>query len=92
MGIITWAILGLIAGTIAKAIYPGEQNTGILGTIFLGILGSQVGGWIGRQLFDTGITDFRNLTASEVVPSLITAVLGAIAIIFIWGLLTKPSR
>ncbi|QDZ39451.1 GlsB/YeaQ/YmgE family stress response membrane protein [Euhalothece natronophila Z-M001] len=92
MGIIIWAILGLIAGTIAKAIYPGEQKTGVLGTILLGILGAQLGGWVGRELFDTRTADLRNLTFAEVIPSLLMAILGAIAIIFIWGLLTKPSR
>ena len=93
MGIITWAILGILAGAIAKAIYPGEQNTGLLGTMALGILGSQVGGWIGQQLQDL---DIISIPSPEVgnfsIPGIITAVLGAIAIIFIWGLLTKPSR
>jgi len=91
MGIITWAILGLIAGAIAKAIYPGEQNTGLAGTMALGILGSLVGGWIGEQL-----QEFLDIPSPEVgsfsLSGIITAVLGAIAIIFIWGLLTKPSR
>lgn len=88
MGILTWAILGLIAGAIAKAIYPGEQNTGLLGTMVLGIVGSQVGGWIGQELFGTTAAAVGSLS----IPGIITAVLGAIAIIFIWGLLTKPSR
>ena len=91
MGILTWAILGLIAGLIAKAIYPGEQKTGLLGTMLLGILGSQVGGWIGEQL-----QRFFEIPSPEVgslsLYGVITALLGAIAIIFIWGLLTKPSR
>ena len=91
MGIITWAILGIIAGAIAKAIYPGEQNTGLLGTMALGILGSLAGGWIGEQL-----QEFLTIPSPEVgsfsLSGIITAVLGAIAIIFIWGLLTKPSR
>lgn len=91
MGIITWAILGLLAGAIAKAIYPGEQNTGLVGTMALGILGSLVGGWIGEQL-----QEFLDIPSPAVgsfnLSGIVTAVLGAIAIIFIWGLLTKPSR
>lgn len=95
MGIITWAILGLIAGAIAKAIYPGEQNTGLVGTMALGILGSLVGGWIGEQLREP-LRDILDIPTPEAgsfsIPGIITAVLGAIAIIFLWGLLTKPSR
>lgn len=91
MGILAWAILGLIAGAIAKAIYPGQQNSGVLGTMALGILGSLVGGWIGEQL-----KEFLDIQTPEAgsfsIPGIITAVLGAIAIIFLWGLLTKPSR
>ncbi|OYD98421.1 GlsB/YeaQ/YmgE family stress response membrane protein, partial [Nostoc sp. 'Peltigera membranacea cyanobiont' 232] len=30
MNILAWIVLGLIAGAIAKAIYPGHQGGGIL--------------------------------------------------------------
>lgn len=35
MDIIAWIVLGLTAGAIAKAIYPGHQSGGILGTMFI---------------------------------------------------------
>ncbi len=86
--IIAWVVLGLIAGAIAKAIYPGHQGGGILATIVLGILGALVGGWLGRVLFGTsGGAAAGALT----IPSILFAVLGAIVIIFIWGLLTRQS-
>lgn len=44
MNLIAWVVLGLLAGAIAKAIYPGAQGGGILSTIVLGIIGSFVGG------------------------------------------------
>ena len=44
MNIIAWVILGLLAGAIAKAIYPGYQGGGILATMVLGIIGAFVGG------------------------------------------------
>ncbi|MEO1378289.1 MAG: GlsB/YeaQ/YmgE family stress response membrane protein, partial [Cyanobacteria bacterium J06635_10] len=44
MNIIAWALLGLIAGAIAKAIYPGHQGGGIIATMLLGIVGAFVGG------------------------------------------------
>ena len=40
MGILAWLALGLIAGALAKLIYPGNQGGGIIATIGLGILGA----------------------------------------------------
>ena len=40
MNILDWIVLGLLAGAIAKAIYPGYQSGGILGTLILGIIGA----------------------------------------------------
>ena len=50
MGILGWILLGLIAGAIAKAIMPGDDPGGILGTIVIGILGAIVGGFIASAL------------------------------------------
>ncbi len=44
--IISWAVFGLIVGLIARAIYPGQQSMGFLGTMILGIVGSMLGGFI----------------------------------------------
>lgn len=44
--IISWAVFGLIVGLIARAIYPGRQSLGFLGTMILGIVGSVLGGYI----------------------------------------------
>ena len=43
MGIIAWIVLGLIAGALAKLIYPGHQGGGILATMVLGIVGAFLG-------------------------------------------------
>jgi len=88
MNIIAWIVLGLIAGAIAKAIYPGQQGGGILATIGLGILGAMLGGWLGLQFLGTG----GGATAGVLsLPSIIFAVLGAMLIIFIWGLVTRRA-
>jgi uncharacterized membrane protein YeaQ/YmgE (transglycosylase-associated protein family) len=47
-------IIGLVAGCIARATVPGKQSMGLLQTILLGIVGSFVGGFLGRLLFDHG--------------------------------------
>jgi uncharacterized membrane protein YeaQ/YmgE (transglycosylase-associated protein family) len=88
MDIIAWIILGLLAGAIAKAVYPGHQGGGIFATIGLGILGALVGGWLGRLLLGTsGGASVGALT----IPSLFFAVLGALLLIFIWGLVTRRA-
>jgi uncharacterized membrane protein YeaQ/YmgE (transglycosylase-associated protein family) len=38
MNIIAWIILGLLAGAIAKWIFPGRQGGGFLATMVLGII------------------------------------------------------
>ena len=45
MGIIGWIAIGAVAGIIAKALYPGAENFGIVLTILLGIAGALLGGF-----------------------------------------------
>lgn len=88
MNIIAWIILGLIAGAIAKAIYPGNQGGGILSTMLLGIVGAFVGG----SLFSFLQTGSLQLAASSLsIPGIFVAVLGAIIAIFLWGLFTRRA-
>lgn len=81
MDIIAWIVLGLIAGAIAKAIYPGHQGGSILGTMVLGIVGAFVGGTV-FTLISTGTLSF---TASSLsIPGIIVAVIGAIIALFLY--------
>lgn len=86
MNIIAWIVLGLIAGAIAKAIYPGSQGGGILGTIVLGIIGALVGGTL-AVFFETGRLSLAATSLS--IPGVALAVLGAIVAIFIWQQITR---
>ncbi|RCJ26969.1 transglycosylase [Nostoc minutum NIES-26] len=88
MNILAWIVLGLIAGAIAKAIYPGHQGGGILGTIVLGIIGAFVGGTLG-VFFSTGT--FALTAPALSIPGIIVAVIGAIIAVFLWNLLTRSS-
>jgi uncharacterized membrane protein YeaQ/YmgE (transglycosylase-associated protein family) len=57
MGIIAWIILGLFAGTIARAIIPGRTEPGgCIGTTAVGVLGALIGGFIASAL-DVGEID-----------------------------------
>lgn len=88
MNILAWIILGLVAGAIAKAIYPGHQGGGILGTILLGIVGSLIGGSLGVFL-STGRLALA--TAGFSIPGIALAVLGAIIAVFIWNRLNSRT-
>lgn len=84
MGIIVWAVLGLIAGAIARAIYPGHQGLGILGTMVLGIIGAFVGGFLYSLIGGTAAGTLS-------IPSIIVAVLGAIVVLFVYYAVTKRT-
>ena len=75
MNILAWVVLGLIAGAIAKAIYPGNQSGGILGTMILGIIGAFVGGSL-YSLLSTGTLAITSAGLS--VGGIVVAVLGAV--------------
>lgn len=89
-GIIAWIVLGLIAGAIAKALYPGNQGGGIFATIGLGIVGALVGGYLGQMLLP-GAGASAAAAGAISLPGIIFAVLGAMLCIFIWGLLTRRA-
>ncbi|BAU40674.1 GlsB/YeaQ/YmgE family stress response membrane protein [Leptolyngbya sp. O-77] len=82
--LLTWLVLGFIAGALAKLIYPGRQGGGILATTLLGILGAMLGGWLGTVLLGGAVTGL-NLT------SIILAVIGAMLLIFLWGAFTRAA-
>lgn len=86
MNILAWIVLGLIAGAIAKAIYPGHQGGEILSTILLGIVGAFIGGTL-AILLTTG--RFALATTTLNVPGIILAVLGALVAIFVWHLYNR---
>jgi uncharacterized membrane protein YeaQ/YmgE (transglycosylase-associated protein family) len=48
--LLIWAIFGLVVGALAKLIMPGNDPGGIIVTMLIGIVGSLVGGYIGRVL------------------------------------------
>jgi uncharacterized membrane protein YeaQ/YmgE (transglycosylase-associated protein family) len=80
MGWLTWIVLGLVAGIIAKFLMPGRDPGGLIITIVIGILGGVVGGWIGERLGYGGVTGFN-------LGSIIFAVIGAVLLLFVYRLL-----
>jgi uncharacterized membrane protein YeaQ/YmgE (transglycosylase-associated protein family) len=76
VGLIVFLIVGLIAGFVARALVPGPDPMGWLGTMVLGIIGSFVGGTLAALLFG-GTLD---LNAAGIIGSII----GAIIVLLIW--------
>ncbi len=81
MGIISWIVLGAIAGFLANMIVGGRE--GLIGTIILGIVGAVVGGYIATTVFHKGDVSGVN------VESIVIAVLGAILVLFVWRALPR---
>lgn len=81
MNIVAWIVLGLLAGAIAKALYPGHQGGNILTTIILGIIGSLVGGTLFHFI---NYGNFALTSTAFSIPGLFVAVLGAMLVIFLY--------
>ncbi len=82
MGILSWILLGLIVGALAKLIMPGKDPGGIIVTILLGIVGAFVGGFIASLLGLGTVTGFN-------IGSLVIATLGAILLLAIYRAMQK---
>ena len=89
MGIIGWIAIGAVAGIIAKALYPGAEDFGILLTILLGIAGALLGGFA-AWLVGAGdpIDEFFDIS------TWIASIVGAFVILAIYSALggTRTSR
>ncbi|MFF8655355.1 MULTISPECIES: GlsB/YeaQ/YmgE family stress response membrane protein [Streptomyces] len=57
MGIISWIVLGLLAGAVAKLLLPGRDPGGFIGTTVIGIAGAFTGGWISARYLDRPIAN-----------------------------------
>ncbi|MFD9301490.1 GlsB/YeaQ/YmgE family stress response membrane protein [Streptomyces sp. NPDC060048] len=74
MGIISWIILGLLAGGIAKVLLPGRDPGGLIGTTLIGIAGAFIGGWLSAKFLDRSIqNDFFDIAtwASAITGSMV---------------------
>lgn len=79
-GWVTWIIIGLIAGAIAKALMPGRDPSGCLITIALGIGGALVAGFLGQAL---------GWYRPGEGAGFIAAIVGAMIILFIYRLIAR---
>ena len=90
MGLISWIILGLIAGFIGSKIV-NRTGEGILLDIVLGVVGAVIGGYLFNAFGAVGVTGLN-------LWSLLVAVIGAVVVLVVYrmivggGRLGPPSR
>ena len=84
MDLLTWLIVGLVAGVLASLVMGGT-GYGIIGDIIIGIVGAFIGGWLFRQL---GVTSPMGGLAGVIF----VAFIGAVVLIFILRLIRGGRR
>jgi len=77
MGLISWIVVGAIAGFLAEMVMGSK--TGLVMMVVLGIVGGIVGGFVGTLVFKHVGVDGIN------IESILVATIGAIAVIFVVG-------
>ena len=83
MDILTWLIVGLIAGVLAS-LAMGGTGYGIIGDIVIGIVGAFVGGWLFRTL---GVT----VPLGGIAGTIVVAFVGAVVLLFIIRLIRRGT-
>lgn len=79
MGIVTWIVIGIIAGILAKLLLPGRDPGGFLLTPVIGMAGAIVGGFLFRLLGGIGTTGFNPW-------SILVATVGAMILLAVYRL------
>lgn len=84
--IIAWIVLGAIAGWVAGLLVKGDEGMGVIGHVILGIVGALVGGFLANAI---GFGSGRE--GGDVVnfQSIIVAIIGAVIVVFVWGMLSR---
>jgi uncharacterized membrane protein YeaQ/YmgE (transglycosylase-associated protein family) len=85
MGIVTWIVLGLVAGFLARFVMPGSGPHGLILTALLGIAGALIGGFLGTHLFHFGDVDGFD------IRSILLAVGGAVLLLIVYGALRRAK-
>jgi uncharacterized membrane protein YeaQ/YmgE (transglycosylase-associated protein family) len=84
MRFLSWIVIGLIAGLLARLFVPGQQPMGCLLTLVLGLVGSLVGGFLGSMIWgapaDAGVVHPTGLIGSTI---------GAVIVLLLYGYMQR---
>jgi uncharacterized membrane protein YeaQ/YmgE (transglycosylase-associated protein family) len=84
VGLISWIVVGLIAGLLARWIMPGSGPSGLIVTTILGMAGATIGGFLVGIVGGTGATGFN-------IWSVLVATLGAVVLLFLYNRITRRT-
>jgi uncharacterized membrane protein YeaQ/YmgE (transglycosylase-associated protein family) len=84
MDLLTWLIVGLVAGVLASVVMGGT-GYGLVGDIIIGIVGAFFGGWILRTLG-------AGVPVGGLAGVILVAFIGAVALLFILRLIRGAGR
>lgn len=77
MDFLSWILVGLLAGFLAKFIIPTKRHKGLIRTLLLGVVGGLLGGYLGQYLgFGNGLSGLNEY-------SIITATIGALLVLIL---------
>jgi uncharacterized membrane protein YeaQ/YmgE (transglycosylase-associated protein family) len=80
MGLLGWAIFGLIVGALAKLVMPGKDPGGIIVTMLIGIVGAVLGGYLGQAV---------NMYGPGEPAGFIMSTIGAVILLYLYRLFTS---
>jgi uncharacterized membrane protein YeaQ/YmgE (transglycosylase-associated protein family) len=83
MGLLTWIVVGAIAGWVAGKIVKGS-GLGLIRDIVVGVVGALLGGWLAGKIFNV-----HNAISGFNLKTLVVAILGAVIILLAFRLLRK---
>jgi uncharacterized membrane protein YeaQ/YmgE (transglycosylase-associated protein family) len=84
MGLISWIVVGAIAGLLARWIMPGSGPGGLVVTTILGMAGASIGGFLVGIIGGTGATGFN-------IWSVLVATFGAVVLLFLYNRITRRT-
>ncbi len=84
MGLVSWVLVGLVAGLLARWIVPGSGPGGLVVTTILGMAGASIGGLLAGLIGGTGATGFN-------IWSIVVATFGAAVLLFLHNLVVHRT-
>jgi uncharacterized membrane protein YeaQ/YmgE (transglycosylase-associated protein family) len=83
MGLLTWIVVGAIAGWLAGKVMKGS-GFGLIGDIVVGVIGALVGGWLAGTFLNVS-----NAISGFNLNTIFVAFLGAVIVLYILRLLKR---
>lgn len=82
--IVVWILFGALAGWIASMIMGRDAQMGAMANIIVGIIGAFIGGFLMNMFGAPGVGGFN-------IYSLLVAIVGAVVLLFLFGLVRRAA-